>query len=451
MTRPTECARFVRMLFFSLVSLVIAGPAAAAEPGARDRAVEAWLDGELPGLVELYEHLHANPELSLEEEQTAARMAKELREAGYRVTTGVGGHGVVGILENGEGKTVLIRGDMDGLPVSEETGLAYASRVEVTRDDGTRSGVMHACGHDVHMTSLIGTARLLADHRDLWSGTVVAIAQPAEELGRGALAMMEAGLFERFPRPDYTIALHVESALPAGTVGYTSGYSHANVDSVDITVFGRGGHGARPHTTVDPITTAAYLVTQLQTIVSRRVDPLDPAVVTVGSFHGGHKNNVIPNEAKLALTVRSYSDESRKLLLDSIRQITQDTCRTFQCPRPPEVKIKQHFTPAVYADPGLVARGVGVFERVFGEQRVIERRPSMGGEDFGRYARELGVPGFMYRLGTVAPEAIEESQRPGGTPLPSLHSSLYAPLARPTLQTGVESMAHLVLDLLAPR
>ncbi len=421
----------------------------AQDASSRDRTVDAWLDEHLDGLVELYEHLHANPELSLEEAQSAARMAKELRAAGYRVTTGVGGHGVVGVLENGPGKTVLIRGDMDGLPVREETGVSYASKVEVTREDGTRTGVMHACGHDVHMTSLVGTARLLAQARPHWSGTIVAIAQPAEELGRGALAMMNDGLFERFPRPDYTIALHVESGLAVGEVGYTSGYSHANVDSVVIRIHGRGGHGARPHTTVDPITAAAYLVTQLQTIVSRRVDPLDPAVVTVGSIHGGHKSNVIPNEVELALTVRSYSDESRKLLLDSIRQISEDTCRTFQCPRAPDVSVRKHFTPAVYADPALVARGVGVFERIFGKERVIERRPSMGGEDFGRYARELGVPGFMYRLGTVSPEAIEQSQQPGGTPLPSLHSSLYAPLPRPTLRTGVESMAHLVLDLLA--
>jgi len=421
-----------------------------AEIERRDGAVASWVDENLPGLIELYEHLHANPELSLEEVETARRMAKELGDAGYRVQAEVGGTGVVGVLENGPGPTVLIRGDMDALPVTEETGVPYASRVEVTGEDGRRVGVMHACGHDVHMTSLIGAARLLSAHRALWSGTVIAIAQPAEELGRGARAMIADGLFERFPRPDYTISLHVESALAAGDIGYTSGYSHANVDSVDIRIHGRGGHGARPHTTVDPITTAAYLVTQLQTIVSRRVDPLDPAVITVGSFHGGHKNNVIPNEVDLALTVRSYSDGSRKLLLDSIRQIAEDTCKTFQCPRPPDISVRKNFTPAVYADPELVARGVAVFERVFGSQHVIERRPSMGGEDFGRYARELGVPGFMYRLGTVAPQAIEESEGPGGTPLPSLHSSLYAPVPEPTLRSGVASMAHLALDLLAP-
>ncbi len=423
-----------------------------AEPAdieARDRTVDRWLDAELDGLVDLYEHLHANPELSLEEEETAKRMAKELRAAGYRVTTAVGGHGVVGVLENGKGKTVLIRGDMDALPVTEETGVPYASRVEVTQQDGRRTGVMHACGHDVHMVSLVGTARLLSEHRDLWSGTVVAIAQPAEELGRGALAMINAGLFERFPRPDYTISLHVESGLAAGEVGYTSGYSHANVDSVEIKIYGRGGHGARPHTTSDPITTAAYFVTQLQTIVSRRVDPLDPAVITVGSFHGGHKSNVIPNEVDLALTVRSYSDESRELLLDSIRQIAEDTCKTFKCPRPPDVVPRDRYTPAVYANPELVARGVRIFERILGKERVIERRPSMGGEDFGRYARVLEVPGFMFRLGSVSREAIEESRRPGGTPLPSLHSSLYAPVPEPTLRTGVAGMSHLVIDLLA--
>ncbi len=430
------------------LALAVATPSQAADLGERDRALETWLDQHIDELVATYEHFHAHPELSLEEEKTAARVANELGAAGYRVTTGIGGHGVVGVLKNGEGPVVLIRGDMDALPVTEETGLRYASRVVAKRDDGTTTGVMHACGHDVHTTNLIGSARFLAAARELWSGTLVVIAQPAEEVGRGALAMMGDGLFERFPRPDYTVALHVESALAAGEVGYTSGWSHANVDSVDIHLYGRGGHGARPHTTVDPIATAAYLITGLQTLVSRRVDPLDPAVVTVGSIHGGHKHNVIPNEVHLQLTVRSYSDQVRELLLDGIRQIALDTCRTFRCPREPDVQVRDQHTPAVYADPGLVETAVHVFERVLGPERVIERRASMGGEDFGRYARRLGVPGLMYRLGTVDPAAIRKSREPGAPPLPSLHSSLYAPLPRPTLRTGIESMSQLVLELL---
>jgi len=431
------------------VAVSIAGSASAEALEERDRAVNRWLDHHLDELVATYESFHAHPELSLEEEQTAARVAEQLAHAGFRVTTGVGGHGVVGVLENGKGPTLLVRGDMDGLPVTEETGLPYASRIEVRQDDGTLTGVMHACGHDVHVTNLIGTARLLADLRNLWSGTLVAIAQPAEELGRGALAMMEDGLFERFPRPDFTLALHVESSLAAGQVGYTSGWSHANVDAVDIHLYGRGGHGARPHTTVDPIATAAYLVTQLQTIVSRRIDPLDPAVVSVGSIHGGQKHNVIPDEVHLQLTVRSYSDSVRKLLLDSIRQITLDTCKTFQCPRTPDVSVREQYTPAVYADPELAGTAVKVFERILGSQNVIERRPSMGGEDFGRYARELQVPGLMYRLGSVDPKRLHESQQAGGAPLPSLHSSRYAPLPHPTLRTGVLTLSQLSLELLA--
>lgn len=407
----------------------------------------AWLDDNLPRLVEIYRELHANPELSLEEVETAARVSSAFRDAGYEVTPGVGGHGVVAVMTNGPGPVVLIRGDMDALPVHEETGLSYASRVVTRREDGSEAGVMHACGHDVHITNLIGTAEYLANSRDSWSGTLVAIAQPAEELGRGAVAMMDDGLFDRFPRPDYTVALHVESSLAAGTVGYTAGWSHANVDAVDVTIYGRGGHGARPHTTVDPVTASAYFITQLQTIVSRRVDPLDPAVITVGSIHGGHKHNVIPDEVKMQLTVRSYSDDVRETLLGGIRQIARDTCKTFQCPKPPNVSVRDQYTPAVYADPDLVETAKRVFGRAFGDERVIERRPSMGGEDFGRYARTLGVPGIMYRLGTVDPTALRESEKPNGTPLPSLHSSRYAPIPEPTLRTGIVSMSELVVEL----
>lgn len=260
--------------------------------------------------------------------------------------------------------------------------------------------------------------------------------------------MMNDGLFERFPRPDFTIALHVESSMAAGTVGYTSGWSHANVDAVDITIFGRGGHGARPHTTIDPVVVSAYLITQLQTLVSRRVDPLDPAVVTVGSIHGGHKHNVIPNDVHMQLTVRSYSDAVRETLIGGIRQITADTCKTFECPKAPEVGVRENYTPAVYADPALTETATRVFRRVLGPERVIERRPSMGGEDFGRYARVLEVPGFMYRLGSVDPEALRKSQQPGGPPLPSLHSSRYAPDPEPTLRTGITSLSQLALELL---
>jgi hippurate hydrolase len=261
--------------------------------------------------------------------------------------------------------------------------------------------------------------------------------------------MLEDGLFRRFPRPDYTLALHVESGLPAGTLGYTSGWAMANVDSVDITFFGRGGHGARPDQAIDPIVAASHFVTALQTLVSRRVPPQQAAVVTVGSFHAGTKHNVIPDQARLQLTVRSYTDAVRGQLLDGIAQLARDSCRTFQCPRAPEVQIREEYTPAVYNDPELTARAVALFSDLYGADRVVEREPSMGGEDFGRYARELGVPGLLYRVGTQDPDKYRASLEPGGEPLPSVHSSRFAPLAEPTLETAVRSMSLLALDLLA--
>ncbi len=411
--------------------------------------VDGWLREALPGLVERYQELHAHPELSLEESETAEFVATSLEEAGYLVTRGVGGNGVVGVLGNGTGPTLLIRGDMDGLPVTEQTGLAYASQVTSQRPDGTRVGVMHACGHDIHTTGLVAVARFLAAARSAWLGTLVMIAQPAEELGQGARKMIEDGLFERFPVPDYTLALHVDASLPAGRIGFVSGWAAANVDSVDIRIHGRGGHGARPHSTVDPIVTAAHLVTALQTLVSRRIDPVNPAVVTVGSIHGGSKHNVIPDEVELQLTVRSYSDSVRAQLLDGIRQLAVDTCRTFRCPEPPTVHVKDEYTPAMYNDPELVRAAVGIFRGFLPPDDVVELPAAMGGEDFGRYGRKLGVPSFQFRLGSVEAGRWEASLRPDATPLPSLHSSRYQPDPVPTLETGVGAMSRLALALLA--
>jgi len=406
----------------------------------------------LSNLVTFCKDLHAHPELSLQEKESAGKVARFLEACGYATTRNVGGYGVVGVLANGPGPTVLIRGDMDALPVTEETDLPYRSRVRVPGPDGRPVGVMHACGHDIHQTYLVGTAQLLAELRDSWSGTVVAIAQPAEEIGQGARMMIDAGLFERFPRPDYCLGLHVAGDQPAGEIGYTSGWAMANVDSVDITIYGRGGHGSRPSQTVDPVVTAAQVVVALQTVVSRRLDPIQPGVITVGSIHAGSKHNIIPDEAKLQLTVRSYTDETRKVLLDGIREITIHTCRAMGCPRAPEVVVRDdQFTPAGYNDPALTAALVEVMRKVIGPQNIVERPARMGGEDFGRYARHLNVPGFMFWLGSVNKERFEASRQPGAPALPPLHSSKYVSDPAPTIETGVRCMTSSALALLAAK
>lgn len=407
---------------------------------------------ELADLEKLYRHLHSNPELSFQEKTTSARLAGELRKIGFDVTEGVGGHGVVGVLVRGEGPTVMVRTDTDALPVQEETGLEWASRVRATDDLGNDVPVMHACGHDVHMTCFIGTARVLAAMEEGWSGTLVMIAQPAEERGAGARAMLAEGLFTRFPRPDYVLALHVDSSIEAGTVGFTPGYAMANVDSVDITVRGIGGHGAYPETTKDPVVIAAQIVVALQTIVSREIRAIDPAVVTVGSIHGGTKHNIIPDEVRMQLTVRSYSDSVRQQLLTSIRRISLGVARTAGLPEEllPEVQIMEgEYTPATYNDPALVSRVTGVFRELLGEDKVVEREPMMGGEDFGRYGREEPrIPIFMYRLGAIGSERFRAAVREGGGRLPSLHSGYFYPDAEPTIRTGVTTMSIAVLELL---
>ena len=437
---------------FAAASFLVLGFAAPFTAGADTTDfVEEWIDAEIDGVVQLYRELHAQPELSRQEHATAARVADALLAAGYEVTAGVGETGVVGVLRNGDGPTLLIRGDMDGLPVREETGLEYASQVRVSNASGAEVGVMHACGHDVHTSNLIATARLLAvaAESDLWNGTLVIVAQPAEEIGWGALAMINDGLFERFPVPDFAIALHVDGDFAAGDIAITAGWAAANVDSVDITIYGRGGHGARPHQSKDPIVAAAHLVTALQTLVSRRVAPQDPAVVTVGSIHGGTKSNIIPNEVKLQLTVRSYSDEVRSTLMDGIAQLAEDTCRSFECTQPPEVVSRENYTPAVFNNVELSERARRLFAALLGPEHVHEKAPGMGGEDFGRYPRVLEIPGLQYRLGTADPMKFAAA-RAKGEGMPSLHSSRYAPLARPSLKTGIATLSGLALDILAP-
>jgi hippurate hydrolase len=397
-------------------------------------------------LEDLYKHLHTHPELSYHEEQSAARMARELRAAGFEVTEKLGGHGIVGILKNGDGPVVLVRADMDALPVIERTGLPYASQVRSRDKDGNEVGVMHACGHDIHMTCLAGTARVLASLKDHWKGTLVFIGQPAEEVGAGARRMLEDGLFHKFPRPDYALALHCDSFRPHGTIAFTEGLALANVDSVDIVVKGRGGHGSAPHTTIDPIVLAARIILDLQTLVSRETNPTDPAVVSVGSIHGGAKHNVIPNEVKLQITVRSTKDSVRKHLLDGIKRIAAAAAAGAGAPEP-EVSVRpEEFTPALLNEPKLTRRITGLFRELLGDANVTERPPVMGGEDFSRYGR-AGVPIFMYFLGTQAPEKVAAADREGRS-LPSLHSDSFAPVPEPTIKTGVLTMSMAVLNLM---
>lgn len=401
-------------------------------------------------LLKLYKYLHANPELSRMEVETAALLAGKLDALGFEVTEKVGETGVVAVMKNGEGPTVLIRADMDGLPVKEQTGLSYASQVMTKDFEGNDMPAMHACGHDIHMTVLIGVAESLVAQKANWSGTLVLILQPAEELGQGARLMIEDGLFKRFPRPDYNLALHDNASLAAGKVGVVPGFAMANVDSVDITVRGIGGHGAYPHTTKDPVVLASQLVLALQTIVSRETSPLDPAVVTVGSIHGGTKHNIISNEVKLQLTLRSYTDEVRQNTIASIHRIAEGLGRAYGLPddKLPIVKLKDEYTPALYNNPELAARIAPVIATAIGKENMPDRKPVMGGEDFGQFGRvEPKIPSLLFTLGAVDPKVIKKAKKTGEA-LPSLHSPFFAPDAEPTIKTGVTAMTASALELL---
>ncbi len=405
---------------------------------------------EYSHLDELYKHLHAHPELSNMEKNTSSRVAKELREAGFEVTENVGGYGVVGVLKNGEGKTILVRADMDGLPIKEETGLSYASTVITKDDKGTDQPAMHACGHDIHISVLIGTARAMSQLKNQWKGTIVCIGQPAEEKVQGAYAMLKDGLYTRFPRPDYILGLHASASLPAGKVGYCPEYAMANVNSVNITIYGEGGHGAYPHTTKDPIVLSAYLITQIQTIVSRQTSPLEPCVVTVGSIHGGSKHNIIPNEVKLQLTLRSYSEKVRQNTIESIKQICKGLAIAAGLPESkfPKVEVENETGFALYNHPELTEKVVKSLKSAIGEKNVEKVPPVMAAEDFGELGKVTpAIPVSLYWLGTVAQEKYEESQATG-LQLPPLHSSLYAPLPEPSIKTGVKTMTQAVIDLL---
>jgi amidohydrolase len=402
------------LLLFVSAAILASAVGRAADPV--PSPVLSRLDAIYPDLEKLYLDLHQTPELSFHEEKTAAKMADRLRALGFEVTTGVAKTGVVGILRNGKGPTVMLRTDLDALPVEEQTGLPYASKATTTDDTGTTVHVMHACGHDIHMTSWVGAATLLSRAKDRWRGTLMMVGQPAEEKEGGASKMLADGLFTRFPKPDFAFAIHDSAEAPAGTVRYVSGYALANVDSVDITIYGKGGHGAYPHTTIDPIVIAARTVLALQTIVGRENNPLDPAVVTVGSIHGGTKHNIIPDEVKLELTVRSYKDDVRKRLLAAIDRIAKAEAAAAGAPKPPDVKVLNESTPALYNDPAVTKRVADALARGLGASRVSETPPVMGAEDFSQYGR-AGVPSTLVWVGAVEPKKYE-AWKAGGPSLP---------------------------------
>jgi amidohydrolase len=426
---------------------------------AQSPTLDTLLDQRLPALVSTYKMLHAAPELSHHEEKTSAFLAQQLRGLGCEVTEHVGkyekpewqGFGVVAIMRNGSGPTVLLRTDMDALPVEEQTGLPYASHARTKSEAGPEVAVMHACGHDIHMSSLLGTAMMLAALKDRWHGTLVLVGQPAEEMIDGAKAMLADGLYSRFPKPNYCLALHDSADLEAGKVRYTPGYALAASTSVDVIMRGRGGHGARPEATKDPVVAAAEFIMAIQTIVSRETSPLDPAVVTVGSIHGGTKNNIIPDEVRLQLSVRTYKEEVRQRILASLDRIARGIALARGIPedRAPIVRPSDtEVTPALYNDPALTERVVGALQKSLGPENVLEGPREMVSEDFGRFGLEdHQIPVCMLRIGGIDAARIAKSKE-SGSPLPSLHSSLFWPAPEPTIRTGVKALTVAVLDLM---
>jgi hippurate hydrolase len=438
------------LIVFSILVMPVSGHA--------QQSLDKMIDSNLASLVDTYKTLHAAPELSHHEEKTSSFFAGQLRTLGYDVTERVGkyenpewtNYGVVAVMKNGAGPTIMLRTELDALPVDEKTGLAYASKVKTKNEAGQEVSVMHACGHDIHMTSMLGTAKMLVALKNQWSGTLVIIGQPAEEVVDGARSMVRAGLYERFPKPDFVIALHDSADLEAGKVGYTPGYAMASSTSVDIKVRGLGGHGARPETTKDPIVVAAQIILGLQTIVSRENSPLDPAVVTVGSIHGGTKHNIIPGEVDLQLTVRAYKEEVRKRVLASIERITKGIAVAAGIPDDlaPIVKYSEaQVTAATYNEPQLTERLGAAFVKALGADNVVKLPPVMMSEDFGYLSLEQKIPTALFTLGAVDPAKVKQSKE-GGPPLPSLHSALFAPVPEPTLRTGMKAMTSAVLDLM---
>jgi amidohydrolase len=397
------------------------------------------IDHLYPGIEALYIDIHSNPELAFQEKQTAAKLASRVKELGYEVTTGVGGTGVVALLKNGAGPVVMLRTELDALPVTEQTGLPFSSKTP---------GVMHACGHDLHMAAWAGTAQWMAAHRAEWHGTLMLIGQPAEEAGSGASAMLKDGLFVRFPKPDFAIALHDDDTLAAGVIGYHAGFFRAAADFPTVTIFGRGGHGAMPQNTVDPIVIAASTILAWQTIVSRENDPQSPVVITVGAIHGGTKNNIIPDQVQLLLSVRTFDPLVRKRVLAAIARIAKAEAEAAGAPREPLIEPTPGMTgdEAVYNDPELTNRLAAALKKGMPPGNVVEMPAKMTSEDFSEYGR-AGVKAALLHIGAVDPEKLAESRRTG-IPVPAPHSPQWAPVRETTLKAAVQAETLALLNLL---
>jgi hippurate hydrolase len=441
-----------KFLIAFLLGLVIGVPAMA------QQSIDSMLDREIAQLVGTYKMLHAAPELSHHEEKTSTFFAAQLRTLGFTVTERVGkyeradlvGYGVVAVMKNGDGPTVWVRTDLDALPVEEKTGVPYASTVKAKNDAGQDVSVMHACGHDIHITNMIGTAKILAQLKDQWHGTLVILGQPAEETVTGARAVLADGLYARFPKPDFLLALHDSADVEAGKITFCPGYAMASSTSVDLVIRGLGGHGSKPEATKDPVVIAAQTILALQTIISRENSPLDPAVVTIGSIHGGTKRNIIPDEVVLQLTIRTYKEEVRQHILASIERMAKGIAFAAGVPddRAPILKvIESEGAPSLYNDPQLTERITNAIGRAIGSENVVKASPLMASEDFGRLSLDHQIPSVMFWLGAIEPSRVAAS-RSSGKPLPSLHSSLFQPLPEPTLRTGIKAMTTAVLELM---
>ncbi len=412
---------------------------------AQTTSLDKQVTSVFPDAQALYLDLHQHPELSSHETRTAAELAGRLRALGYEVTEHIGGTGIVGILKNGPGPTVMLRTELDALPVEEKTGLSYASKARSKDDNGRDVPVMHACGHDIHMASLWGTAAIMARNKDSWHGTLMLIGQPAEETITGADKMIKDGLFARFPKPDIGIAMHDTNNLPFGKVGITPGYAKANADSVRVTVYGKGGHGAQPHTTVDPVLIAARIAVTVQSIVAREIKPGDAAVITIGYIQAGTKNNIIPDDAQMGFTVRSYKPDVRQHLLAGIERVAKAEAMAAGAEKMPLVE-RYESTSAVYNDPVLTQHLAAKLEGVLGKGTVITEEPIMTSEDFS-YFVEQGIPSFYFTLGVADPQKLAEAQA-AGKQLPSNHSPLFAPVPEPSIRTGMTAEVTILRELL---